>query len=89
LNRHTYKLIFRNILCVIGIIAIYIFLPTKPGILVQEAKNELIKHRTLVTESQYAIFKDYNKSILKKRLWVININTEEVLVYTHVSRARK
>ncbi len=89
MNRHTYKLFLRNILYVIGIIAICIFSPTKPEQLVQEAKNELIKHRNLVPKSEYAILIDYKKSILKKRLWVINLNTEEVIVNTHVSHARK
>lgn len=66
----------------------YTHLPTKPDDNIYESiENELIKYGTEFNKPEFAIIIDYNRPIFKKRLWIINLETKEIELNTHVSHA--
>lgn len=69
--------------------AIYCFFPTSPSNELLEKLSELKKeYSNQNLNKDYSILIDYNKPIFKKRLWVIDNKTKEVVLNTFVSQAK-
>ena len=78
------KILF--LLIVVGIV-IFVF-PTQPSeslVLKAKSKIESIENE----KGKYHILIDYNRPIFKKRLWVIEMETDEIIINSHVSHAKK
>lgn len=80
------KKVFQYSLFVIGILSLYIFLPTKPNKVDLDVLKVTQQEYNL--ESKYSILIDYKKSVLKKRLWLIDNTNNEVILNCHVSHAK-
>lgn len=78
---------------VTGLILIAIticFLPTTPGNeLLNELKLQRSKFDNESLSDKYSILIDYDMFILKKRLWIIENETNKIILNSHVSHAKK
>jgi hypothetical protein len=69
---------------------IYCFIPTFPnGNLIGELGRIKKEYSEVNFSKNYLILIDYNKPIFKKRLWVIDNVTNEVVLNSFVSQAKK
>lgn len=83
----TKWILFISILFLLGFI---IFTPTKlENKLAERLPIELKKYSLELSGAKYAIIIDYDKPVYKKRLWLIDLDTKEVLINSHVSHAYK
>jgi len=51
-------------------------------------EKELKTHSKQFNKPKYAIVIDYSKPFFKKRLWVVDINSKETILNSHVSHAK-
>ena len=82
------KLIY--IVLALVIFVIYCFVPTSPNkalITKLDQIREQYSHENFT--NSYSILIDYHQPIFKKRLWVIDFKTREVMINSHVSHAKK
>ncbi len=79
----------KNAFYVILTIASYSFIPVK---ITDSKLTRIYKHLDAYSDGalklKYIIIIDYNKSFLKRRLWVIEKATKEVVINCHVSHAK-
>lgn len=78
------------IIAMVLVICVVVLLPTTPSeALIESVFNEKQKYEPIFRSTQYAIIVDYEKPVFKKRLWVVDLKTKEVVLNTHVSHALK
>ncbi len=67
------------------------FFPNEPNPdLVQQMKSAWSRYPTEFSKlPKYGILIDYNLPVTKKRLWVIDLKTNEIKIHSRVSHARK
>lgn len=72
-------------LLLLGVAAV---LPTSPdGDLLDVLEAQLKRHASKVKNRRQAILVDFDRPTFRKRLWVVDLKTREVLLNTHVSHA--
>lgn len=81
---------FKTILIILFLSLTIIYLPTYPKQeLLNKVETELQNYSSEFTNAEYAIIVDYDKPIIKRRLWVIDLKSKKVLINSHVSHALK
>ena len=77
-------------LIAIGVLSLVALIPTNPGDeLMGRIDQELQRYSGQFRGAKYAILIDYERPVFRKRLWVIDLKSREVLMNTHVSHAYK
>lgn len=67
-----------------------IWLPTKPSAaLLEKMTHHKLLFSDQLNQAEYCILIDYNKAVFKKRLWVIDLQSNEIVIHSHVSHAGK
>lgn len=84
----------KKILKIIGVVLVlfivYCFLSTSPSKeLIIKLEEVKIEFKTEKFSNKYSVLIDYEKPIFKKRLWVIDNKTNEVILNSHVSHAKE
>ena len=73
---------------IFGALSFLIFYPFPPSSkLLLEAQSELKKYKSEFPDAKYAILVDYGLPVFMKRLWVVKLETKEVVLSAHVSHA--
>jgi len=85
-KKRTKRLLFIILLLLAG--TVIFLLPTKlPKDAWSNLETELEKHKSTIDKQEIGIYIDYNKPVFKKRLWIVNLKTKEVILNSHVSHA--
>ena len=81
-----YTFVFSSF-CLILIVGI-IFLPNPVGSeRLIEMKTQLENHHNKIKMQDYAVFIDYSLPVFRKRLWIVNLKNNEVVLNCHVAHA--
>ncbi|MCI5058899.1 MAG: murein L,D-transpeptidase catalytic domain family protein [Flavobacteriales bacterium] len=70
-------------------IVLFGFDPEPNPILMEKAKQEIKKYTNEFDKPQYAIIIDYDRVVWRKRLWVLDLRNDSIILSSRVSHAWK
>ena len=86
-RKKTLLIAFLTVLVVLLATSVCILLPTHPGPVLDRAMEAYANHFDFLDDKPYMIVIDYDRSLFRKRLWLIERETGKVLLNAHVSHA--
>ena len=79
---------WKYFLLILVLLSSLAWLPTSPSqLLLKKLDQELANRQSEFPNAKYAILVDYNSNVFKKRLWIVDLETKEIILNSHVSHA--